>query len=47
MDGVLDGRRMGAVVQTLCAGMCVIGLFHSEWLKPSGVLLGVLMVEGE
>ena len=32
------------MVQLLCAGMWVIGLFHSEWLKPIGVVGGMLIV---
>ena len=27
----------------MCAGMCVMGLFHSEWLKPMGVEAGALI----
>ena len=36
-------RSSGGAMLLLCAGMCVIGLFHSEWLKPSGVALGALI----
>ena len=34
---------VGAVTQLLWAGMRVMGLFHREWLKPIGVLLGALI----